>query len=427
MQSADIPSTFNIPWGSSAVAPYIHAVPQASQIAITPGAASLTDGFPPVTFLSPLAGGVPPFGNDMNGILNQITAWLRWGQAGGPVRYSAAFQTAIGGYPSGAIVQSATVPGKLWCSTTENNVTNPDTGGAGWIPALNTVYAPLNGVGASGVWGIDISGTAVNATNVGIADDNATNAAMYPTWVTAAGGNIPPKVTSTKLSFNPSSGILSASGYAASSNSTNSTYLVLNNTAAGGNSWSIYSSGGGPSAAGDFGLYTNSAARLIVSPLGVVTGTSFSGAGTGLTGTAAGLTAGNATNATNATNAGTNGTLSGATISTGSGSVTGSVGGYWESNNGVVEVTLELNISAVTSPSGTLTINVPGLPHTGGYDAGALAVSSYGTIGNVVLQAYKTNSGGNPIITVQLAGNNSGNVAATMQAGSHISISGVFR
>lgn len=48
------------------------------------------------------------------------------------------------------------------------------------------------------------AGTATNATNIGITDDNATNATMYPLWVTANTGNLPAKVSSTQLSFNPS-------------------------------------------------------------------------------------------------------------------------------------------------------------------------------------------------------------------------------
>ena len=53
---------------------------------------------------------------------------------------------------------------------------------------------------------------ATNATNTGITDDTATNASMYLTWVTANTGNLPQKVTSTKLTFNPSSGVLTCTG-----------------------------------------------------------------------------------------------------------------------------------------------------------------------------------------------------------------------
>jgi hypothetical protein len=55
-------------------------------------------------------------------------------------------------------------------------------------------------------------GQATNATNIGVTDDTSTNATMYPVWVTANTGNLPAKVTSTKLSFNPSTGVLTATG-----------------------------------------------------------------------------------------------------------------------------------------------------------------------------------------------------------------------
>ncbi len=55
--------------------------------------------------------------------------------------------------------------------------------------------------------------TAVNAVKSGITDDTTTNATMFPTWVTANTGNLPVKTTSTKLSFNPSTGVLSSTSF----------------------------------------------------------------------------------------------------------------------------------------------------------------------------------------------------------------------
>lgn len=136
MKIADIPTKFNIPFGNSAGGGYIRAVPEASQIGITAGAASLTDGFPPLNFLPVGAGGVPPFGQDMNGILNQATAWDRYAScAGGLPIYDAAFSTAIGGYPRGAVI-SGTSAGVLWLNIADDNTSNPDTGGANWINIL---------------------------------------------------------------------------------------------------------------------------------------------------------------------------------------------------------------------------------------------------------------------------------------------------
>ncbi len=55
--------------------------------------------------------------------------------------------------------------------------------------------------------------TATNATNTAITDDNSTNATMYPTWVTANTGNLPQKVSSTQMTFNPSTGYLTTLGF----------------------------------------------------------------------------------------------------------------------------------------------------------------------------------------------------------------------
>jgi hypothetical protein len=181
MLSTDIPSVFNIPWANSAIAPYVHAVPEASQISITPGAASLTDGFVPLNFLSYLAGGVPPFGNDMNGILNRITAWLRWTQAGGLPRYNSAFQTAIGGYPSGAVLIDATNKW-LWVSTADSNATNPDAAGAGWLPLTPRYHAAGIAGGSGAAWTIPVA--AATAASVPL----YLNGLLYLSGVADVGG-----------------------------------------------------------------------------------------------------------------------------------------------------------------------------------------------------------------------------------------------
>jgi len=131
MKATDIPSYFPKPFADGAGSGYINPIPTASQIGITDGAASLTDGFPPLTFTPKASGGVPPFGADFNGILNQTTAVARWIQAGGLSVYDATFSTAIGGYPSGAVLVRAD-GGGFWISTADDNTTDPDTGGAGW-------------------------------------------------------------------------------------------------------------------------------------------------------------------------------------------------------------------------------------------------------------------------------------------------------
>jgi hypothetical protein len=151
MQYNNIPAKFNVPWGASAGPSYIRPIQLSSLIGIQAGAASLTDGFPPLCFTPTSAGGIPPDGRDMNGILNEISAWARWTAAGSPVQYdsgTSGFVSAIGGYPQGAILQS-TIAGKLWLNLADNNSTNPDALGAtNWvgIPTfadLALVLAPL--------------------------------------------------------------------------------------------------------------------------------------------------------------------------------------------------------------------------------------------------------------------------------------------
>lgn len=152
LADASAPTKMQIPFGNSAGGSYIRTVPVASQIGIQNGAASYTDGFPPLNFTPVNAGGVPPFGQDMNGILNAITSHTRWWAAGGPVYYDGTYQTAIGGYPKGACIQSATTTARIWCSTVDNNTSNPDTGGANWqfpTDAINSTNS-TNSVNVTG-------------------------------------------------------------------------------------------------------------------------------------------------------------------------------------------------------------------------------------------------------------------------------------
>jgi len=166
MLASNIPAKFPIPFANSAGAGYIRTIPVSSQIGITNGAASLTDGFVPLNFLPVGSGGVPPFGQDFNGLLNEITSWNRWAQAGGQVGYDSAFSTAIGGYPKGAIIAAATA-GNFWLCTVDNNTSDPDTAGAGWTgfqlltPAIIASITPAE----SSLWYI---GTASAGTSTAI-------------------------------------------------------------------------------------------------------------------------------------------------------------------------------------------------------------------------------------------------------------------
>ena len=143
MYNSQVPSKFVMPFAKNAGVGYIRTVPSASQIGVTNGAASLNDGFPPLTFQPVGSGGIPPFGQDFNGLFNQITAWNQWQAAGGTVQYDASFAASIGGYPNHAIVVSSVTTGLFWLNTVDNNLTNPDSGGVGWIAFGPATVLPI--------------------------------------------------------------------------------------------------------------------------------------------------------------------------------------------------------------------------------------------------------------------------------------------
>lgn len=126
--SLSTPTQITIPFADTGTRT---AIPQAANN--TTGRAGYDLGFPPINLTPKVAGGIPPFGQDMNGILYDITVAEQFVQAGGSWPYDSAFATAIGGYPLGALVQRSDSSG-FWRNTVANNTTDPDAGGAGWTP-----------------------------------------------------------------------------------------------------------------------------------------------------------------------------------------------------------------------------------------------------------------------------------------------------
>ncbi len=141
MKAIDVPAdTFPIPFADSATGTYKRTVPLTTA---DPTAASIDLGWPPDTGTPIGAGGSPPDIRDENGIMNQVSAWTRWYEAGGPLYYDSTFSAAIGGYPKQAMLANASTPGAFWISTVDDNVTDPDTGGAGWVPLASLTRAEL--------------------------------------------------------------------------------------------------------------------------------------------------------------------------------------------------------------------------------------------------------------------------------------------
>ena len=149
MQLSQVPAQLVEAWATGDSSK-TNPIPVPSQQAITPGAASWTDGFPPLCATPLASGGIPPSKEDMNGGLYQMSAVDVWMCAGGGFPYNSAFQAAIGGYPKGGRVLMAS-GGGYWVSTVDNNMTDPDTGGAGWATVdTNAITALTGDVSATG-------------------------------------------------------------------------------------------------------------------------------------------------------------------------------------------------------------------------------------------------------------------------------------
>lgn len=92
------------------------------------GRASYDVGFPPVTRIPIVAGGIPPFGTDFNGVLYDLSKAIQYVQSGVAFPFNQDFATAIGGYEIGAIVSDASNKSLLWINGTGSNTAFP----TGW-------------------------------------------------------------------------------------------------------------------------------------------------------------------------------------------------------------------------------------------------------------------------------------------------------
>lgn len=118
-----------------------------------------------------------------------------------------------------------TVIGNTSGTNTGDNATNSQYSGlaASKQDALvsGTNIKTVNSTSLLGSGNIDttqssVTGNAGSSTAAAITDDTTTNATMFPTWVTANTGNLPVKVSSTKVTFNPSTGMFTATGFTGS-------------------------------------------------------------------------------------------------------------------------------------------------------------------------------------------------------------------
>ncbi|MBA5725490.1 hypothetical protein [Bombella favorum] len=133
MKQSDVNHLFAVPWAAQADSSTIASIPTT---ATAIGRASMALGFPKSTMTPIAAGGVPPYGEDMNGILSMLSVAARASEAGLLRPFSAGFANAIGGYPAGATVAHPSVPGRFLVCTMDNNSNDPSQNMGGWTDPL---------------------------------------------------------------------------------------------------------------------------------------------------------------------------------------------------------------------------------------------------------------------------------------------------
>jgi len=114
-----------IPFARDAVPDMINDIPDDPSV-LEPQLASFKQGFPYITTIPLVAGGIPPEGQDFNGILRDITEHVVHQNKGGMYKFEADI-VAAGGYPLGAVL-SANDGLSLWVSLQNNNVQDFNTG-----------------------------------------------------------------------------------------------------------------------------------------------------------------------------------------------------------------------------------------------------------------------------------------------------------
>ena len=142
--------------------------------------ASIEEGFPQITMQAPADGGLPPFGQDFNGLFYTVSSLNCFLQNGGYITFNQSVSDKIGGYPSGAILDYINSAGSyskvqsLIDNNTNNFVTTPSfIDGVNWkqlevsLAAVNLtqigdpIITLSNTLGENEIWleGAEISRT----------------------------------------------------------------------------------------------------------------------------------------------------------------------------------------------------------------------------------------------------------------------------
>lgn len=120
--------------------------------------ASIEEGFPQITMQAPANGGLPPFGQDFNGLFYTVSSLNCFLQNGGYITFSQAVSDKIGGYPSGAILDYIDSTGSyskvqsLIDNNTNNFVTTPS-----FIDGVNWKQLEVSSLALATLANVDLS------------------------------------------------------------------------------------------------------------------------------------------------------------------------------------------------------------------------------------------------------------------------------
>ncbi|MDR9913354.1 gp53-like domain-containing protein [Enterobacter cloacae] len=147
------------------------------------GVATFDKGFPQITMQPLIAGGIPPSGKDMNGILYALSLKEQWADAGMSYPFNSDFATAISGYPKGAVLLNSQQSGK-WLNLTDGNSTSPEslTGAStGWVPLDNYGVTTITGLAATNVTLSSLQAAKERIVLTGTLTSNI--ALIFPSWM----------------------------------------------------------------------------------------------------------------------------------------------------------------------------------------------------------------------------------------------------
>lgn len=147
------------------------------------GVATFDKGFPPITMTPLSAGGIPPSGKDVNGVLYALSLKSQWADAGMGYTFNSSFASQVGGYPKGSTILSSSGMSK-WLSLSDGNYNNPESSSpdaSQWVPESSYGVTTLSGL-TSGT----VTLTAVQAANdriilSGVLTSNVS--VNFPAWM----------------------------------------------------------------------------------------------------------------------------------------------------------------------------------------------------------------------------------------------------